>query len=96
MLNSKLVKFKKKTDEDIISNVNPQRSTKWVTWWPFTARNLGLDHKFIVPYEVTQKTGFDQYGFRKVSVHEGAIIISSSADYMKPWVNHIDLSEAEE
>lgn len=41
--------------------------------------------KYMGPYEVTKVKRNDRYDVRKVGVHEGPNVTSTSADYMKSW-----------
>lgn len=57
---------------------------------------LKLFIKFMGPYEVTNIRGNDRYDVRKVGQHDGPNITSTSADYMKPWVDDGDDDEQNE
>lgn len=49
---------------------------------------LKLKPKFLGPYRVTRVKGSDTYDVQKSGYHEGPVITSSCAEYMKPWVDH--------
>lgn len=52
-----------------------------------------LAAKYFGPYEILKKLRNHRYVVRKVGGHDGPQQTSSSADYMKPWLNHEDGEE---
>lgn len=60
--------------------------------------HLKLAYKYLGPYEVTKTLRNHRYLLRKIGEDEGPGQTSSSADYMKPWIQDDDyiISEDEE
>lgn len=54
--------------------------------------NLKLKGKHFGPYKVVKSNGNDQYEVQKIGIHEGPYCITSSADFMKRWIDYKDLA----
>lgn len=57
---------------------------------------LKLAGTFLGPYEITRVLRNDRYLVAKIGEHEGPRQTSTSADYMKPWIEDSDESEKED
>lgn len=54
------------------------------------ATGLKLHRKYLGPYQVTGVREHDRYDVTKIGIHEGPIITTSAAEFMKPWMQPED------
>ncbi|KYN50586.1 hypothetical protein ALC57_09709, partial [Trachymyrmex cornetzi] len=55
---------------------------------------LKLKPKFLGPYKITDAKANDTYNVERVGTHEGPLITSTCAEYIKPWTTNKLLPES--